>query len=952
MMQVSRVALRAAWPLVVVAGLMLPAPGARALDKQAGAELNLSAPLPTDPALVTGTLPNGVRYIIREHANPKDRVSVWMHVSSGALNEETAELGLAHYLEHMAFNGSANFPPGQVVKFFESLGLTFGQHQNAFTSIDQTTYQLALADNKAQSLDQALLFFSDVAFRLTLDPGEIDQERSIILEEKRSRLSPGQRVSDQVLKRIAPGSRFETNMPLIGTEETIKSVQRPAFESYWKTWYTPGNITLIVVGDLPSAESRSLIEKHFGAEPARTSPPDRDVGVKPYTQDGAIVVTDPEQLRAEISFNKVFPASAPTLTQGQMRDELVELIGTWCLNQRLAKKLEAGAVSFINADVSVQNVAGSIRWVTGQITAEPAKWGQAFKDLATEVRRAQLHGFEEAEVQSAIAAIISGAEQQASREGTQPAQALLRQYNGQVAAGEPIMSPTQNLQVLQRLLPTLTAPEVSARFAKEFDPANLKFVAELPSSGSVPTEAELIAFGRSAMSVTPAKEVAEAKITALLDKQPAPGKATDASTHSSSGVTSAWLPSGARVHHRFIDVEKQRATVTITLAGGVINETPANRGVTDAAMLIGSRTATGSLRSTQIREFMTDKKVDVRAGASEDAVTITVTGNPSELATGLELAYLMLTDPVIEPAALDQWKTAQLQAIAQRQAVPQGVFQEMLADSVFPAGDARQRPLTAEQVQRLTAKDVQAWLKRLVAESPMEVAVVGDITIDKAMPLVETFVGSLPARERIGSGTLASQRRLERTGGPRTAERTVATQTKQAIVLSGFFGADATNLRDVRLLNLASRVLTMRMNKVIREEKQLVYSIGARSAPATAWPGYGLFFANAPTDTAKVPALISTIGEIYDAFAKEGPTADELGIATKQIFNTFEQQLQDPGYWTVQLGTLSYRDRKLDDIMSTKEAYGAFTSADVREAFARYYKPDSTMVFSVLPKAE
>jgi zinc protease len=312
----------------------------------------------------------------------------------------------------------------------------------------------------------------------------------------------------------------------------------------------------------------------------------------------------------------------------------------------------------------------------------------------------------------------------------------------------------------------------------------------------------------------------------------------------------------------------------------------------------------------------------------------------------------MLTDPVIEPAALDQWKTAQLQAIAQRQAVPQGVFQEMLADSVFPAGDARQRPLTAEQVQRLTAKDVQAWLKRLVAESPMEVAVVGDITIDKAMPLVETFVGSLPARERIGSGTLASQRRLERTGGPRTAERTVATQTKQAIVLSGFFGADATNLRDVRLLNLASRVLTMRMNKVIREEKQLVYSIGARSAPATAWPGYGLFFANAPTDTAKVPALISTIGEIYDAFAKEGPTADELGIATKQIFNTFEQQLQDPGYWTVQLGTLSYRDRKLDDIMSTKEAYGAFTSADVREAFARYYKPDSTMVFSVLPKAE
>src|SRR5262245_13592135 len=174
----------------------------------------LDQALPTDPALTTGTIANGLRYVIRPHANPQGRVSVWLHVASGSLNETESTRGIAHYLEHMAFNGSANFPPGSVVPFFQSLGLSFGRDQNAFTSLDQTVYQLALPDAKAETLDKGMLFLSDVASRLTLPAKEVDNERQIVLEEKRARAGVSQRIGDYIYERLAPESTLGRRLPI------------------------------------------------------------------------------------------------------------------------------------------------------------------------------------------------------------------------------------------------------------------------------------------------------------------------------------------------------------------------------------------------------------------------------------------------------------------------------------------------------------------------------------------------------------------------------------------------------------------------------------------------------------------------------------------------------------------------------------------------------------------
>src|SRR5499433_2472329 len=777
-------------PVLTAALLLTSLPSARAASPS-------DEKLPVDPALVMGTLPNGLGYIIRQHKNPEGRVSIWLHVSSGSLNETESTRGLAHYLEHMAFNGTANFPPGAVIPFFQSLGLSFGRDQNAFTGFDQTTYQLALPSGSRESVEKGMLYMSDVALRMSLFPAEIDNERQIILEEKRARSSAQQRVQDQIFERLAPESTLGRRLP-IGIQSTIKSVGPDDFRDYYSHWYVPSNMTVIVVGDTDPVMVADVIQKEFGGGRTEPSPADRPVGVKATVGQRAIVVTDPELTRSEVSIVRLEPPRGPALTVGQKRRELVESIGTWAFRRRMSAEIAAGRAAFLDADASIQEWPGTLRMFTVEASGRPGTWRAMIKDLGTELQRARLHGFSERELADARTAIIADAEESVRREATRTAREVLRQLNGEVSRGTRPMSAAQSLALYQKVLPGITAREISDAFAVNFDPTRTLFIAELPASDDPPTEADFLALGRAAVNVKPGKPLDVARATKLLTTMPKGGTVVETTTHAASGV--------------------------IALAGGPIQETAANRGITEAALRAWERPASSKLNSTQIRDLMTGAKVRVRSGASGDSISLSVSGDPVDLDRGMQLAYLLLTDPVIEQPALDQWKDAELQRIAQRKSRPMQVLADRSADVIYPAGETRTRSLTTDQVRALTRPAAQAWLKRLITDAPIEVAVVGDIDRETATRLVTKYVGSLHARPRIDDKTLANLRTIARPQGPLALAESVDILTPQAAVLTGFFGTDIQNVRDTRLLNLAARVLSTRMIKTIREEQQLVYS--------------------------------------------------------------------------------------------------------------------------------
>lgn len=920
-------------------GLVLSAGLASALGAQ---------PLETRDDIVVGTLDNGLSYIVKQHANPPGRSAMYLHISSGSLNETESTRGLSHFLEHMAFNGSENFPPGELIPFFESIGLTFGRHQNAFTSFDQTTYILELPDADATTLDKAMLFFSDVAFGLSLLPDQIDEERGVILEEKRTRLGPQQRVQDKFFELLAPGSTFGERLP-IGTEEALLAVQQDDFRAYVDSWYVPSNMTLIVVAD---ADANMIVEKiheKFGRGELVDRPEDLGVNLTPYSEMRAVVITDDELRDAQVQIINIREPSSPVTTVERLRESLVEDLASSVFNRRLTRKVNEGEMEMLGGGAFAADLFNALRLSIVTAGGMPDAWKGMLNETARELRRARLHGFTSREIDDARKSLIAQAERAAESEGTLPARALLGRFNNAVASGETITSAAQDLELVRELVPSITDDEVSERFLSLYDDEKVTVFLTLPTSADVPTEEELLALSREAFAVTPEAESDTERPTELMASAPAPGKVTELARHEATDVWSAWLDNGVRVHVREMDYRKDTATITITLAGGKILENAATKGVTDVAALALGRPATRSLTSTNIRDLMTGKKANVGGYAGSDTLQLTVSGNPADFEPALQLAHLLLTEPVIEQAALDQWRDGQKQAIEQRKTVPQGRLQELLPETISPEGEVRMLPLTIADVERVTLEEAQNWLDFTVQHAPIEVSVVGDIDREVAMNLVATYLGSLPPRDRISDSTLDEHRTVNRPTGPLEASEQMPTQTEVAIAIAGSFGPDGDNIRDVRLVNLATQILSTRMVKRIREEQQLVYSIRAISQPSTAYPGMGMIFAAGPCKPGNEAKLAGEIQNMFAEFAKEGPSNEEVEVARGQIFNTLDEQLKEPGYWTGVLSDITYRGVSLDEVASVEQDYAQFTAEEVQSAFARYFAPGNTISVTVAP---
>lgn len=904
------------------------------------ASRGFAQPLPVDPRLVSGELTNGMRYFVMEHANPPGRAAIYLHVSAGSLNETDRQRGIAHFLEHMAFNGSENFPPGKVVPFFESMGLTFGQHQNAFTSFNQTAYQLELPNNEDATIAQGMLFMSDIAFGLLLPQEEIENERQVILEEKRTRANAQQRVFDVVLERIAPGSLVGERLP-IGTEETLLSMNQKDFQDFYRSWYVPSNMAVIVVADTPAEPVVEMIRARFSKGARTPQPADPDPRVRHEEGRRSIVVTDAELTDAEISINRIAPAGAPVATEAEYRREMVERVGMFAFNRRLDKILNDGNAAYLTASGASGEYVRAIRWTSVTASGPAAAWPDMLQQASTEVRRAAIHGFSQREVDDALHEITASAERAVETEETRPAGAVISYVNDSLADERPPMSAAQELEVLRRVLPTITREEVSSTFGRIFDFAACTFILQMPTTGQVPTEQELTEFGAKALEVTPGALVEEERPTTILAEIPAPGELVQIEHHAASDVWSGWLSNGVRMHFRKMDYRKDSVAVVITIAGGHIQETKENRGITDAAALVFGRPATSRLSSTNVRDLMTGKKVEVNGRPQLDSLAISITGSPADLEAGLQLAHALLTDPKLEAPAFDNWRQTQRQLIAANKMEPGGAFREVFWSTILSPDEVRVKPLTVEQVDRLSLEAAQAWITRLVREGPAEVAVVGDIEKDRAIELARTYVGSLPARARITDSTLAEARTAARQKGPRIADVAITSQTDKAVAMGGFFIGQAKDVTARRLMTVASNILTSRMNKVIREEKQLVYSIQASSGPAIAYPEVGLFTAAGFTDPGKAAELVKVIDEMYAEFLSNGPTAEEMETVKKQIANTLDETLREPAFWTSQLADMSYRGTSLDDLMGEAAAFQGVTGDQVKGMFARYCTPEN-----------
>lgn len=929
-----------------------PAATATALLLLLVAPLGWAENLPTDERIKTGTLENGVRWQFFAHANPPGKMAAMIHIDTGSLNETDEQRGLAHFLEHMAFNGSENFKPGELLPYFESLGMQFGADLNAFTGFDQTAYMLFLPDAKVETVDKALMTLSDMAFRQLLLPEEIDKERGVILSEKRAGMSAQQRIRDKLFEQLFEGTRLAARLP-IGIEEVISQAPREQFETYYRTWYRPERVTVFLVGDGQLDDYTPALQKWFGTYKSPVDPqPELRADLKPFTRERAIVITDPEIGQASVDLYNLHPARPPVTTVDLARTQLVEELGSWMIQRRFNEHIKKGQAAYLSARASVSDLFNEAMEANVSVRGEPANWKRMLEEAIFEVNRAREHGFLPQEYELAVREFVATAERQVRTESTRNANRVIMSLVRAVNQKEPVMSAQQELDVLNRLLPTIKLDEINAAFADNFKPGTFAFVVTLPEKqdSAVPATDEVIQAASAAQAKPTVAWVWEDRPTSILEKAPVAGKAVETTSDADLGITHAWLENGVRVHHRHMDYKKDEIFVAITLAGGEIEETAENSGVTTVAALAFAQPATSRLSSTDIQDILTGKNIRVMGGGQGDTFTVSVRGSPVDLEIGLELAHALLTDGRIESSAFDRWREESLQQWEMFSKVPQFRASQALLEATS-GGDPRRTMMTPEKIRRQSLDAAQAWLTRVTRTAPIEVAVVGDIELEAAMPLIEKYIGSLPARERSASH-LDPLRKLNRQPGPLERNVVVETITPQAVVMAGFMGTEVQNIADVRALSLAELTLDTRLIKRIREELGIVYSISANSAPSQVYVDSGVFISGAPCQPGKEAEVIREVEAIFTAFATTGPTEEELANAKKQMAEKLDRQLREPAYWFDLLRTLDLRHLKLDDFKNIREHYDAFTAEQVRDAFAKYYKPERIFRITAVPGGE
>lgn len=334
-------------------------------------------------------------------------------------------------------------------------------------------------------------------------------------------------------------------------------------------------------------------------------------------------------------------------------------------------------------------------------------------------------------------------------------------------------------------------------------------------------------------------------------------------------------------------------------------------------------------------------------GQSDDTLDISVQGSPKDLEIGLQLAHALLTDGKIEESAFSNWKLQTLQQIERMETMPRFKAMEAAMD-LLSGGDPRRKFPTADTVNRQSLTAAQAWYDRLCREAPIEVAIVGDIKFEQAMPLIERYLGSLPARDR-STKHLDKLRKLARPTGPLNRHVEVQTMTPQGMAMAGFVAADGHNTIDRRALQLASQILSTRVVKSIREDKGLVYSIGANYRPSWVYRDSAQFSAGAPCDPEKTKVVTDEIHRIFQEFAKDGPTEEELSNAKKQVANNLDTDMKEPSYWwsILQHHDLHGRDLAVEKV--EREAYEGFSAKQIQSVFQKYYQPTRQFTVTAIP---
>lgn len=904
--------------------------------------------LGADPAWIIGQLDNGMRYMIRQNATPPGTALVRMEVSAARFDERDNERGLAHFVEHMAFNGSTNVPEGEMVKLLERLGLAFGADTNAETGFLHTQYKLDLPKNDPKLLDTALMLMRETASELTFDPEAVERERGIMAAEERTRNSFARRNSHDQLAFLFPGTMLDTRFPR-GDASDAQTADAETIEAYWQRNYVPEKTTLIVVGDFDPVDVERNIRARFD---------DWATDIEAFEQpklglvdldrtDRTDIYLDPA-LPETLQISQYGPYAEQPDTAALRRERNLRDIGLSIVNRRLQRLARSETPPFRGAGFGVETVFDTVRGTNLVVNTVEGGWRTGLNAAVEEYVRAMTFGFTDVEVAEQVANKRTALENGVAMADTRSNGAFINQALGLIRDDIIPTTPQSSLERFDNYKAEITPETVYAAmraFAVELDDPLIRFSGKTaPENG----EAALRKAWDTAMARKPARaETVAAAIFAYTDFGPA-GQVVADETLPGLGIRKIRFGNGVMLNLKRTDLQKDRVTVRMSLDGGDMLKTGDNPLAVEIASLL-PQGGLGKHSNDELQTILAGRTVGGSFTSAGDTFHMGAGTTPRDLPLQLQLMTAYLTDPGYREDAITRFRNVLDDFFARRDATPIAALRSE-RDAIIADNDPRFTTQSIEQYRALDFDDLREAIGGRLAGGAIELAIVGDFDEQAAIDAVASTLGALPARETVFKLYPDNRERGF------TTDRSIRTLTHsgpadQGLAFRAWPTTDDTDVRGELVLDLLARIAQLDVTAKLREELGTTYSPSVGSSQSSIYPGFGTFAIAAQVEPVAISATQDAIDEVVTSLRTALVDDDRLQRARQPLVELYDNYLDSNGGWLALASRAQSHPERVGRYAEAKALLPEITANDLQDAALLYLDPANGLPINVIPKS-
>jgi zinc protease len=941
-MSLSHYLFRLTLVLVASATLVLPAWSTPALTE----------PLPINPRIRLGKLPNGLTYYIQKNGKPAHRVEMRLLVKAGSVLEDDDQRGLAHFVEHMAFNGSGHFKKHELVSWFQSIGVRFGADLNAFTGFDTTHYVLSVPTDKPEHVQTAFKVMEDWAHSVALDSQAIDEERPIILQEMRQRRTFGRRLSEAVRAKLANGSRYGA-WPSIGTADSVSNSKPEALRRFYTDWYRPDLMAVVVVGDIEPDAVEHQVRLHFSHLKMPAQPRMRPAAVvEPLRESQALIHVDKEAPGNHIELRYPVVQSKGPATWADYRQSLVRSLFNLMMTDRVSQIPVVGMVPYLGGSGAVQGLGFASRHEGFTLIAKVGTngYGPAVDALVKHSERVRQFGFNPSELELAKRKLMATVERvhqaRASTDSTAYATDIQRHFFDD----EAIPGVEDALAWTKAHLPGIQLHELH-RFAQSVIVKDAPKLAIYVANGSdgkpMPTQEELLERVAQAHKLEVAQLPDRGLPLPLLASRPEPGSIEAESTDAQLGITRLTLSNGVKVVLKPTRFNEGSVQMLAVRPGGHMlfddEDKDAALYATQAQAVMGF----GRFPPVEMQRVLAGQRVTLMPAMTRYHDMFNGSSASGEVETLLQLLYVYMTAPRSDKNMFNSYVMRNVEQSRNLMANPDARFKDARLRALYgghPRVDLAPRPETFQKLDM--DRTLAVYRSRLTSAKGMTFVFVGDFEVEAIKPLLTGYLAALPATDLPLVFRDPGIRQVP--GVVRQEVR--AGQEKKGLVSFDFSGDTTWSSQDELVFQFLKDVLHLRLLDTLRERDQLIYSAGVGGDYASVPRGsyrISIDLPTAPEHAGKVEkAVLAEIARLQSM----GPGADDLNKVRQAALMSFRRRVNEDGYWVQVLRAIAVDGRDPADVLNMEQRILAVTEAQVQAAAQRFLNREHYLQMVLKPE--